>query len=410
MFYFIVPLLPLQNVIYKLDTPFRGIPGLNILNLTTVLLLLAWIIYTKGRGRPMFAPSRYNRVLVAYMLVSYLGLWRSVSYVGAPPPLSPSDPSFVFWKDYITEFILFFAVANLIDDERRMKRLTFMMLLFLPYMFRVHRADLSWANSWHYDDDMRVNGTMMFLGSNELAAFYTMGLMVVIGLLTTARSLAWRLYLWGAAFFLGWGVIFSYSRSAYIASLLGLGMMAAVKNRKLGALMIVFVLAAPFILPASVQDRFSMIGSDQVEKDESSRRRVELWQVALDRFAENPILGTGFRSFPHLNKYGMDTHNMYLKVLCELGIFGIILYVAQFLMGLRQGWALLKASPTPFAAGLGLGLLAATAAAMFLNVFGDRSSYLAVTGHFWTWQAMASRILRAEEHEGGWTEAREAEV
>jgi hypothetical protein len=51
---------------------------------------------------------------------------------------------------------------------------------------------------------------------------------------------------------------------------------------------------------------------------------------------------------------------------------------------------------------LGTGLLAASFAGLILNLFGDRSSYLAVTGYFWAWQGMGARILRATESEGGW--------
>ncbi len=398
-----LPLLPLQNIIYKLDGPLRAIPGVNLLNLGALFTLVAWLAATLGKGRPLLGPARFNGILVLYVGLTYLGLWRAVSYVGAQPPISPSADSFVFWKDYMTVFLLFFMVSNGVHDERSMRRLTVLCFAVLPYMVFVHNDQLQWANSWHYDDDMRVRGTMMNLGSNELAAFYVIGLAVSLGLLTSMKGLRWKAYLAGAVAMFGWGVGSSYSRSAYLASILAITLVVAVRGRKLLLLLLILVPAAPFLLPASVQDRFNMIGSDQTEKDESTRKRIELWDVALERFKDNPILGTGTRSFTKLNRYGMDTHNMFLKVLCELGVFGITLFVLQFLVGLRQSWVLLRRRPTPFAAGLGAGLLGATAAAMFLNVFGDRSSYLAVTGQYWVWHAMAGRILRAEEKEGGWT-------
>lgn len=398
-----LPLLPLQNVIHRLEAPTRGLPGVNFLNVAILLLLLTWGVKTIAAGRPLLGPTRYNKVLGAYILLGYLGLWRAVSYVGAPLPFSPADPSFVWWKDYMSCFVLYFMVANTVHDERTMRRLTVLMMIGLPYMMLVHRNHLLWASSWHYADDMRVKGTMMHLGSNELASFYVLGLAISMGMLINLKEWRLRLFFLGAAVIQGWGVMYSYSRSGYLAALLAIGVIGLARSWKVAILLGVFLLAAPFILPASVQDRVDMIGGEQTKTDESTRRRIELWDVAKAEFASNPILGTGTRSFTKLNRYGMDTHNMYFKVLCELGLFGFLLYAAQFLVGLRQSWVLLRIKSTPFATGLGAGLLGATAAAMFLNVFGDRSAYVAVTGQFWAWHAMGARILRAQEHEGGWT-------
>ncbi|MBM4319039.1 MAG: O-antigen ligase family protein [Deltaproteobacteria bacterium] len=399
----LVPLLPLQNIIDKINTPLRSIKGLNFLNLTALLLIGLWFWRTIVRGRPLLPRSRYNRVLGAYFVLTYLALWRAVAYIDAPLPLGPSDPSFIFWKDYMICFLMFFVVSTTIDEEQTMRRLTMAMLAVLPYMVYVHNNNLQWANSWHFDDDMRVRGTMMHLGSNELAAFYVIGLMVSVGLAMSMKELKLRLYWLFSALLLGWGVIYSYSRSAYIASLAGLALVGLLRNLRIAILFVAFIMVAPLVLPASVMDRFDMINGKQAKTDESTERRMILWDVAWKRFQENPILGTGYRSFTKLNRFHMDTHNMYLKVLCELGIFGFLLYVAQLLVGIRQGWLLARYQPTPFAKGLGTGLLGASLAAIVLNLFGDRSSYLAVTAYFWVWQGMGARILRGVELEGGWS-------
>lgn len=402
IFMLLIPLLPLQNIIEKLDGPLRVAKGLNTLNLMAVLFIGIWLWRTVGRGRPLLGRSRFNVILLLYMLISYVGLWRSVISVDAPLPLSPTDPSFVFWKDYMMGFLMFFVISNAVDDETTMRRLTLVMFAVLPYMLYVHRDNLQWASSWHYDDDMRVKGTMMHLGSNELAAFYVTGLMVAVGLLVGVKGLRWRIACLAAAVMCGWGVAYSYSRSAYIASLAGLALVGLLRNLRIAILVIGFVLVAPLILPASIMDRYDMINSEQTKTDESTERRMILWRVAWKEFKSNPVLGTGFRSFTKLNEFRMDTHNMYLKVLCELGAFGFLLFVAQLLAGIRQGVLLARHPPSPFARGLGTGLLGASLAAIVLNLFGDRSSYLAVTGFFWVWQGMGARILRAVEHEGGW--------
>jgi len=398
----VLPLYPLQNIIDKIDQPLRGLPGVNFINLSALLLVGLWFGRTLFAGRPLVGRSLLNRTLGLFILLTYLGLWRAVSYVDAPLPLGPSDPSFVFWKDAMLAFVLFFVAANTIHDERTMRLLSFAMLLVLPYMVHVHNDNLSWATSWHYDHDMRVNGTMLHLGSNELAAFYVVALLVSAGLLLSLRDLQWRLFFLLSTGLAAWGVIYSYSRSAYLAALVGAALMGLLRSLKLTLVLLLFLLAAPLFLPASVLDRFGMINSEQTQTDESTERRLELWTVAWERFQENPVLGTGYRSFPKLNRYNMDTHNNYLKVLCELGLFGFLAFLGLFVHGFRQGWLLSRQSPTPFARGLGMGVMAASLGLLVLNFFGDRASYLAVTCFFWTWQGMAARILRAVRYEGGW--------
>ena len=402
LFYLWAVLIPLQNVVDKLDGPLKSIPGVNITNLAILGLLIYWMASTLAKGRPLLPRSRLNKVLGLYALITYLGLWRAVAYVNAPAPLSPSDPSFVWWKDYMSAILLFFVVQAVIRNERTMRVMTALMLLPLPYMIMVHRNHLQWGSSWHYDHDLRVSGTFMHLGSNELAAFYVVSLLVALGL-AIHMSGKWRLGALLALSFLIWGVVNSYSRSTYVAAMAGAAFVGLLKNRRLFLVLIVFVVIAPFVLPVAVLERFGMIDSAQTTKDESTAKRMEVWDVAWRRFQENPILGTGFRSFPKLNKYGMDTHNMYLKVLCELGIMGFLLFIGMLVMALRQSWRLYGIATTPFLKGLSLGLMSASISVMIINIMGDRSSYLAVTGHWWIWHGMAACAVRHIEDGDTWT-------
>lgn len=85
---------------------------------------------------------------------------------------------------------------------------------------------------------------------------------------------------------------------------------------------------------AYVFNRFTLMG-----KDLASRERLAMWQLALNAFLENPILGNGFWSFRYLyceEMFGifqtdvrfqfLDAHNVYFQVLCETGIIGFVVY------------------------------------------------------------------------------------
>jgi hypothetical protein len=83
----------------------------------------------------------------------------------------------------------------------------------------------------------------------------------------------------------------------------------------------------------------------------SGSGRVQFWEVALDAFGEEPLLGTGagtyqfswnqHRPLPMANR---DAHSLYLQVLSELGIVGGILVVAMVLFLLWVGFCTWRAA------------------------------------------------------------------
>lgn len=74
--------------------------------------------------------------------------------------------------------------------------------------------------------------------------------------------------------------------------------------------------------------------------------RGRFWQVALDMFKENPILGTGLNSFDikfNLSeirsiKYDFaGAHNIYIQLLGETGILGIFFYLGAIFSSFFNG-------------------------------------------------------------------------
>lgn len=55
--------------------------------------------------------------------------------------------------------------------------------------------------------------------------------------------------------------------------------------------------------------------------------REYLWAMAIQGFMENPLFGIGVSQFETWTGLGTNAHNMYLQVLCEQGLIGIILFV-----------------------------------------------------------------------------------
>lgn len=64
---------------------------------------------------------------------------------------------------------------------------------------------------------------------------------------------------------------------------------------------------------------------DEEELDLNGREI--LWEKAIEGFKESPLLGIGVSQFEEWAGLGTNAHNMYLQVLCEQGILGLILFI-----------------------------------------------------------------------------------
>lgn len=76
--------------------------------------------------------------------------------------------------------------------------------------------------------------------------------------------------------------------------------------------------------------------------------RVTMWQYALEKFWERPVLGAGFRSTTYSSEFG-GVHSGYLKILVETGAVGATIIVGavvtEFVRRLRLGIMFRQLSP-----------------------------------------------------------------
>jgi O-antigen ligase len=132
----------------------------------------------------------------------------------------------------------------------------------------------------------------------------------------------------------GWAIALSGSRGAaigFIATLVFTGV-RALGLRTRGALLMVGIVTAVAlgylqemedILPARLLAR-APGGMEDV-----SSGRYALWSRALEEFERHPWLGSGADSYLMRAGGGIHVHNVFLSVLAELGIVGLVLFTAM---------------------------------------------------------------------------------
>lgn len=159
-------------------------------------------------------------------------------------------------------------------------------------------------------------------------------------------------------------MIFTQSRGAWLGLLLGMGIFVFLHDRRLLWLALIALLAAPFLLPESIIERFLSIGN---MSDGSTSYRVNIWLASILMITTFwPIgIGLGTDTFIFIyRKYAFNavnaphSHNLFLQIVIDIGIFGLIIFagiMCTFYKNLLVG---LRKSNDGFMTALGAGLCA----------------------------------------------------
>lgn len=127
-------------------------------------------------------------------------------------------------------------------------------------------------------------------------------------------------------------ILFTGSRTGYVAFLGMLFVILLKSKNKLKILLILFIVGLIAIpnIPQEYQERFDSIFSGQDKEGASTTKRIEILKDATEVFLKYPY-GIGVGAFPSIRSdlYGrtQDTHNLYLEVLTNLGIQGFIVFI-----------------------------------------------------------------------------------
>lgn len=208
-----------------------------------------------------------------------------------------------------------------------------------------------WVRGNLFDGD-RIQG---IVGNSNLLAIISLFAIITFGVLFAARA-RWRttLALWGllAAFFL----LRAGSATAYVcAAAAGVVLVVALLMRRTTTpqgrtRLYVVVLGGAVALGAAVwllqKPLLALVGRSADLTGRSDR----IWEKVLDRAAEHPLFGNGFSSpwVPFdpafagwIEDHGITVfhaHNMWLDVLMQLGVLGVILVGLAYLSLLWRSW------------------------------------------------------------------------
>jgi len=230
---------------------------------------------------------------------------------------------------------------------------------------------------------IRANGTFSmnstYSGQMLIFSIFAIGL-----LLFWARTPLLLWFITSLPFILG-GLLFSFTRSAWLGLFSGLLSIGLLKGKKMFLIMISFLLIVPFILMETYQP-FADRGKDinYYQTDFAALERIRIWKTTLDIIQDNPILGIGNGNYREvMNQYRQahnagwysSAHNNILHVAAEMGFLGLMAYLYLWFFIFRKGINALKTTTDPFSKGILVGAFGALVgfhtAGFFEYNFGD---------------------------------------
>lgn len=386
-FYYMIPFVPYRSLRdHLLDFPL----GANLLTLLVIAVIVGAIVH--GKKLPK---SKLYTVWVAFGVYLYVSLWLGFAMGNAPAPLWLSDINFVTWKDYMLIPLIFAAAGLVIEDRRAIRTviiLTAVAVLLVDRSSLLESLSRTWTN---FDEDKRSGGPLAF-GSNQTAAFLVEFAMFFWGLGQFIKQKAVKLLTYLLVAFTIVTAMYTFSRAGYLAILVGVLLLGLLKDRKLLVVLGVFLLVWQSVVPTAVRERVTMTQNSNGQLEASAQERIDLWNNAEQSFLHSPVVGNGFATFQlgeHVDNLH-DTHNWYVKVLVETGIIGMVIALVLLQQLLALGYRLFKRASDPLYRGLGLGLLLASCACIVSNFFGDRWTYVEITGLVWV---LAGAAIRATQ-------------
>jgi putative inorganic carbon (hco3(-)) transporter len=386
-FYYMIPFLPYRTMRdHFLDYPL----GANVLTILLVAIIVGAIIH--GKRLPK---SKLYLIWLVIGVYLYFSMWLGTALGNAPPPLWISDVNFFTWKDYMVIPLVFVAASLVIEDRKAIRTVVILTAITLVVIDRSCLFE-SMTRTWTTFDENKRGGGPLSYGSNQTAAFLAQFAMFFWGLAQFMKRIKIKILSYAIVALTIFATMYTFSRGAYVALLLSALVLGVIKDRKLLVIVGVFLVTWQTIVPTAVRERVNMTHSANGELEASAQERVELWQNAESQILHSPILGNGYATFQlgeHVDDL-KDTHNWYVKILVETGLVGLIMCLLLLQQLLAMSYRLFKRATDPLYQGLGLGIFVATFCCLVANCFGDRWTYVEITGLLWVLVAAAVRATQ----------------
>ncbi len=224
-----------------------------------------------------------------------------------------------------------------------------------------------------YEATNRVYST---LGNpNVLGEYLLLLIPIVTAIMWTRKGILSKIFFFGILCIATLCMLFTQSRGCWLGLMLFAFIYVVFVNRRLIPYGILFVLILPFFLPDSIMNRFLSIGN---LSDTSTSFRVFIWLGTLNLLKDFGLYGIGlgepafgliYPFYSYSRVFAPHSHNLYLQLLTETGIAGLIIFAWLILGVARKSIKAYFTQPKSFAGIMSIALLAGIAGFLLQGAF-----------------------------------------
>jgi len=245
--------------------------------------------------------------------------------------------------------LIFYIVVNCIDDEYKIKRILNIILMsstaiaifgILQYMGVIPR------NWWDRHNFLSAT----YVNHNHFAGYMELALPLSIGMILSEKEIGKKILYVYSFLALSSALLLSMSRGAWFSITIAMIFMFIMICRKRKGFFISFLflvfLAVAIIFIFNTVDLSILSRRVSSYKELDFSGRIEIWKGSLQIIRHNWLLGAGIGTFiynfpayrtPGLNMFVNFSHNDYLQIASEAGIFSLMLLVFMIFAIIRKG-------------------------------------------------------------------------
>lgn len=372
----------------ELHLPFSQIKGfiLRIDDLLIVVLVLAWLgRLAMGLQKTITTRTPLSLPIALIIAWNIISSFRAISF-----GMIDANYCILVNLKIIEYFMIYFLLVNNLQDIREAKFILYVLLIVALIIgiyaaFQIPKTRMWSSNRLSAPFEGRPEPNT--LGA-YLAIFFGIALSIFI---YEKKSLLKKLCV-ALLVLLPFPIMFSFSRSVYIATIAMVVVMAIISKRKwLFFAIAAFFILSPFILPHAVIDRALYNFKDPRYfgiLDPSSAERVVVYKKVWYNFKLHPILGGG------IGMMGGVLDSQYARVIMETGLIGIILFLWLLFRLLKTGIKLFKNTAEGWVKGMGAGFSIAVIG-LTLHCWGNITFYIVrIAEPFWALAALIAFFLQ----------------
>ncbi len=316
-----------------LVAPQTFVPGLSALRvalLTVVVAVASYVHYQVSRGRPLTIWPREMK------LTLWLVAW---AFVTVPFSVWPGGSWALLTDLYLKTLVIFWLLTNTVTTPVRLRQVAWgLTLMTVPAALSGVKNYASGIYMQYGAGRIRGYDAGPMTGNpNDLALTLNLVLPFTVALLFLTKRPLWRAVLIGIIALDLVAIVLTFSRGGFLTLALSAAIVLWRITRRAGpkyafaAVGLLLVLAP--LVPSSYYARLATITDVEADDTNSAEQRQEDLFVAMGYIARHPVIGAGIGNNElALNKERgtrwAAVHNAYLQVGMELGLPGLILYVA----------------------------------------------------------------------------------